>query len=156
VDCKINQNKYMDAGDIIYFILVLFILVFSFFKKPKKENNGGPVVSSSPQDPPINDRTPDILRRRSVQKAKNEESVRPKSNQRPVFQSSIDLVNNSNINEGEKAIENSLYAIADAESPDEISRRTERAHPLVRELVDGDTDEWKKAFIYSEIFTRKY
>jgi len=146
----------MDAGDIIYFILVLFILVFSFFKKPKKENNGGPVVSSSPQDPPINDRTPDILRRRSVQKAKNEESVRPKSNQRPVFQSSIDLVNNSNINEGEKAIENSLYAIADAESPDEISRRTERAYPLVRELVDGDTDEWKKAFIYSEIFTRKY
>jgi len=146
----------MDAGDIIYFILVLFILVFSFFKKPKKENNGGPVVSSSPQDPPINDRTPDILRRRSVQKAKNEESVRPKSNQRPVFQSSIDLVNNSNINEGEKAIENSLYAIADAESPDEISRRTERAHPLVRELVERDTDEWKKAFIYSEIFTRKY
>lgn len=146
----------MDAGDIIYFILVLFILVFSFFKKPKKENNGGPVVSSSPQDPPINDRTPDILRRRSVQKAKNEESVRPKSSQRPVFQSSIDLVNNSHINEGEKAIENSLYAIADAESPDEISRRTGRAHPLLRELVDGDTDEWKKAFIYSEIFTRKY
>lgn len=146
----------MDAGDIIYFILVLFILVFSFFKKPKKENNGGPVVSSSPQDPPINDRTPDILRRRSVQKAKNEESVRPKSSQRPVFQSSLDLVNNSNINEGEKAIENSLYAIADAESPDEISRRTGRAHPLLRELVDGDTDEWKKAFIYSEIFTRKY
>ncbi len=146
----------MDAGDIIYFILVLFILVFSFFKKPKKENNGGPVVSSSPQDPPINDRTPDILRRRSVQKAKNEESVRPKSNQRPVFQSSIDLVNNSHINEGEKAIENSLYAIADAESPDEISRRTGRAHPLLRELVDGDTDEWKKAFIYSEIFSRKY
>lgn len=146
----------MDAGDIIYFILVLFILVFSFFKKPKKENNGGTVVSSSPQNPPINDRTPDILRRRSVQNAKNEESVRPKSNQRPVFQSSIDLVNNSNINEGEKAIENSLYAIADAESPDEISRRTERAHPLVRELVERDTDEWKKAFIYSEIFTRKY
>ena len=146
----------MDAGDIIYFILVLFILVFSFFKKPKKENNGGPVVSSSPQDPPINDRTPDILRRRSVQKAKNEESVRPKSSQAPVFQSSIDLVNNSHINEGEKAIENSLYAIADAESPDEISRRTGRAHPLLRELVDGDTDEWKKAFIYSEIFTRKY
>jgi hypothetical protein len=146
----------MDAGDIIYFILVLFILVFSFFKKPKNENNGGTVVSSSPQNPPINDRTPDILRRRSVQNAKNEESVRPKSNQRPVFQSSIDLVNNSNINEGEKAIENSLYAIADAESPDEISRRTERAHPLVRELVERDTDEWKKAFIYSEIFTRKY
>lgn len=147
----------MDAGDIIYFILVLFILVFSFFKKPKKENNGGTVVSSSPQNhPPINDRTPDILRRRSVQKAKNEESVRPKSSQRPVFQSSLDLVNNSNINEGEKAIENSLYAIADAESPDEISRRTGRAHPLLRELVDGDTDEWKKAFIYSEIFTRKY
>jgi hypothetical protein len=147
----------MDAGDIIYFILVLFILIFSFFKKPKKENSGGPVASPSPEDHrPINDRTPDILRRRSVQKAKNEESVKPTSNQRPVFQSSIDLVNKSNINEGEKAIENFLYTIADAESPDEITRRIQQAHPLVRELVDGDTDEWTRAFIYSEIFTRKY
>jgi flagellar basal body-associated protein FliL len=147
----------MDAGDIIYFILVLFILIFSFFKKPKKENSGGTVVSPSSQDhPPMNDRTPDILRRRSVQKAKNEESEKPKSNQRPVFQSSLDLVNNRTINEGDRAIENSLYAIGDAESQDEITRRSEQAHPLVRELVDGDTDEWTKAFIYSEIFTRKY
>lgn len=148
----------MDAGDIIYFILVLFILIFSFLKKPKKEeNSGGPVISPSSQDyPPINDRTPDILRRRSVQKAKNEESVKPKSNQRPVFQSSLDLVNNRTINEGERAIENSLYAIGDADSQDEITRRSEQTHPLVRELVNGDTEEWTKAFLYSEIFTRKY
>ena len=172
-DCKINQN--MEIGDIIFYLLGILFLVFSFFNSTRKRKR-----REMEQEEAASKRDFQHEYDNQRHEADDEEDwwMKPSSPQPQVktstvapayvkkeFQSSIDLATDFT---KESSLRGSIF-VDDGNFGTNVStitpekrgsrkvRKPAVVHPLVRELVnEPGTEELKKGLIYSEIFQRRY
>ncbi len=151
-DCKINQ--FMEFGDILYIIALIFFFVFGIFNDARKKKK-----QVSQNTPPLNQEVfPERIPKRQVPKtikSRVKENLPPPA-PKPVhreFQSSLDLVSNY---EGQSSIKSSIF-VDDLREHYKEQRETQAVHPILKELKsEGGSEEIRKAIIYSEILQRKY
>lgn len=135
----------MDFGNIIFWLLLLFLVMFSFFNKfAKKANQRG---KSFPT--PVH--RPESLPEISTWHRPEPVTIVPVVGKKRVeFQSSLDLVSNS---EGEKALSDDAFIYHEIQ---ENSAESVLVENQISSFSTITIDEAKKAIVYSEILQRKY
>lgn len=157
-DCKINQ--FMEFGDIIYIIVLIFFFVFGIINDSIKKKNAQKQNVPSPGKPVIKSKktstTPPKIPYQDIGH-EAPPAVYKETGKTPAhreFQSSLDLVTNF---EGESALKGSMfgnrtdYLYEEPESISSSENRMDKKSPFFMGY-----DELKKGIIYSEILKRKF
>ncbi|MDR1743903.1 MAG: hypothetical protein LBR48_08840 [Dysgonamonadaceae bacterium] len=156
----------MDAGTIIYFIVILFVAILGFFNKSKKEQQTKDQDKGAPESPVFPSTIPDIVRK--IQDARELKEIKGRRQPVPVaeaapkqknFAPSVSTITSSI--EGQSSLKGSLYVDDSPFDGDRIGeqspKETRPSHPLIADLAgDGLQGELRKAVLYAEILNRRY
>lgn len=158
----------MDAGTIIYFIVILFFAILGFFNKSKKEQQAKNQAEGVPKTPsPGVPTIPEIVRK--MQEAKNfweieEKKAAPLSKIPPKQKNFIPSVSTitSSI-EGQSSLKGSLYVDDSLEGADIVEpsisdmKKQQPVHAFFDDLTrEGSQAELRRAVLYAEILNRKF
>lgn len=145
----------MDAGDIIYFIILLFFLMLGLFNKSgkgkeKKEQEIENDHRSKTEEMSFPPSRPKSLSERTIKRSASSFSpLQRQEYESPLLRDSIAF------REGESMLNGSVF-VEDSTNMSETDVKS-AVHPLIKELYsDRRTGELRKAMIYGEIFGRKF
>ena len=149
----------MDAGELIYLILIFIFLFVAFSRKSVKQKKEKDQRENDAESFPFGRGPERKLQADSsfdeFEKQENKLDIpkKPHTSQSRLFaHSSIDSIPSQ---EGLSTIRDSIF-VDDSDSLQSESSLNRPVNPIVDKLAEKNIDEWKKAFIYSEIINRKY
>ena len=133
----------MDVGDIIYYIILVFFLIFGFFSKSNKQKK-----TQESRNPPSFPRRSHIPETPASKVSAKQSIHTPPPVKKRGFQSSLDLVTDF---EGESSLKNSMFS-----QNKDMEEQSLTPHPLMSEIGNIGAGELRKGIIYSEILKRKF